>query len=141
MNKSTEKKRFGSYDARENIIKRDGYQCTSCLISRDAHRDKYKCDLNVDHIDGNGRFFNNPNNHPDNLITLCKKCHGSKDGKRADYSKRRSYKGENHPCAKIKDADIENLHIMKKSGITQVEIAKRIGLSQSSVSRLLMRDN
>lgn len=134
------KYRFGTDSLRDEIIARDNFQCTNCKMSREEHKQKYQCDLNVDHIDGNGRNSKTPNNHPSNLITLCKKCHGSKDGKRADYSKRRSYKGENHPMAKIKDFQIKELKILSKNGTTQKDLATKFNLSQSSICRLLLKE-
>lgn len=60
-------------------------------------RDKWKCvvcgskeDLTIDHIDGNGRNSKKPNNKMSNLRTLCRKCHGSIDGKRSN-AKRKIY--------------------------------------------------
>ena len=35
--------------------------------------------ITIDHIDGNGRYSDEPNNDVDNLQTLCLKCHGKKD--------------------------------------------------------------
>ena len=62
---------------REKAIKRDEEQCKICGINREEHKEKYKEDLNVHHIDGNGKNQSkeNKNNKLDNLITLCKSCH------------------------------------------------------------------
>ncbi len=51
---------------REQVLMWDGYMCRICK-SRD--------DLTVDHIDRDRK-----NNRMDNLQTLCRPCHGRKDG-------------------------------------------------------------
>ena len=51
-----------------SILERDGFACQLCSI------DKY---LHVHHIDGNGTGSPNPNDDPDNLITLCRRCHNA----------------------------------------------------------------
>lgn len=51
---------------RECVLKRDNYECIKCGS---------KNDLEVHHRDGRGRRKEIPNNHPDNLQTLCAKCH------------------------------------------------------------------
>jgi len=58
------KDRFGGF--RKMIIERDGGMCISC---------KTKEKLTVHHIDGTNYRKGNANNNPDNLITLCNKCH------------------------------------------------------------------
>lgn len=58
------KKYGGNY---HSIIERDCFSCTKC--GKSHH-------LIVHHIDGNGYYSKNPNNSPENLITLCTSCHG-----------------------------------------------------------------
>lgn len=67
--------RFGGN--REKVIVRDGEKCVRCRLTRQEHRHLYGGDLTVDHIDGNRN-----NNVLNNLLTLCRKCHGIKDGGR-----------------------------------------------------------
>lgn len=55
------------------VFERDGWKCLICGSVDD---------LTVDHIDGNGRHSATPNNDMGNLRTLCRKCHGSVDGKK-----------------------------------------------------------
>lgn len=59
------------------IFKRDGWKCKECGSEKN---------LSIDHIDGNGRNKTNKglkaNNKKSNLITLCRVCHGRKDGKK-----------------------------------------------------------
>jgi 5-methylcytosine-specific restriction endonuclease McrA len=71
--------RFGKL--REAVLKRDNWQCQHCGMTNKEHIKKYGRSITIDHKDGNGRYSENPNNDIDNLITLCLKCHGSKDGK------------------------------------------------------------
>lgn len=124
-------KRFGSFENRERCIMLANYQCQKCGMTRDEHKLKYNCDLTVDHIDGNGRKSKNPNNNPDNLQTLCKKCHGKKDGLRADYSKRRSFAGENHPMAKLTDVQRGEIFALRSKGLTFKEIGVMYNISTS----------
>ena len=71
------KARFGS--VREKVLERDNYLCCVCGMTRKEHKKKWKRDLTLDHIDGNGRYSNKPNNNPDNIWTLCLSCHGKRD--------------------------------------------------------------
>lgn len=73
--------RYGFGGNREEAIKRDGYACVECGMSRDEHKAKYKRDISVDHIDGSGRNTSKEqkNNVLSNLKTLCLPCHGRKD--------------------------------------------------------------
>lgn len=66
---------------REKIIERDGFKCVTCKISQQDHLIKHNCSLLVHHIDGEGRYSKNPNNDPNNLQTLCKRCHSKIHGK------------------------------------------------------------
>ncbi|MBP9727276.1 MAG: HNH endonuclease [Gammaproteobacteria bacterium] len=108
------KKRFGSLENKLNAFERDGYMCVKCNMTMDQHLEKYNCQLTVDHIDGNGRNSHSPNNDLNNLMTLCLSCHGKKDSTRADYSKRKSYKNENHPGVKLKNNDVIGIRKMRE---------------------------
>ena len=67
----------------KEIFERDGWVCLICHSSKD---------LTIDHIDGNGRHSKNPNNELSNLRTLCRKCHGSIDGKRGQAKRYFGYR-------------------------------------------------
>ena len=58
---------------REQIRQRDNYRCQECFRHQNELRTitnkKYK--LSIHHI-----YFNKKNNNPENLISLCKNCHG-----------------------------------------------------------------
>jgi 5-methylcytosine-specific restriction endonuclease McrA len=56
--------RFGGL--RYIVLERDNYKCFICGNSKK---------LLVHHIDGKGRNCINPNNAPENLITMCQPCH------------------------------------------------------------------
>lgn len=73
------KVRFGGM--REFVILRDGEKCQMCGMTREEHKKEWNRDITVDHIDNQGRYSETQNNNPDNLWTLCLRCHGSKDGK------------------------------------------------------------
>lgn len=64
---------------REIAIKRDGEKCLHCGMTRQEHKEKYRRDITVDHIDGQGRYSKIKNNSLDNLQTLCVQCHARKD--------------------------------------------------------------
>ena len=70
---SMDKARFGR--SRTEILERDGYKCAECRIVFPPKN------LDIHHIDGEGRHSDYPNNHEDNLETMCKQCHGSLHGK------------------------------------------------------------
>ena len=74
-----DKTRFGGN--REKAIQRDNEMCITCGMTRMKHKDSFKRDITVDHIDGNGRGkrMGEQNNSLDNLATLCLPCHGKKD--------------------------------------------------------------
>lgn len=73
-------KRFGGQ--RQFILERDNWTCQECGMSQEQHIFLFDRGLTIDHIDGEGRKSKNPNNNPDNLRTLCLRCHGKKDIKR-----------------------------------------------------------
>jgi len=66
--KYIEKYDFGFVESLKELVrKRDKYTCQICKISQRELKRK----LSVHHID-----YNKKNNSPENLITLCKYCHG-----------------------------------------------------------------
>lgn len=71
--------RFGGN--RESAIQRDGEKCIRCGMTRIEHWERYRRDITVDHIDGNGRYTepSKQNHELSNLRTLCISCHGKKD--------------------------------------------------------------
>ena len=78
--KSNATRHFGGWENRETVIQRDGEKCTECGMTRKEHYELFKQDLHVDHIDNNGRRVKKEakNNNPNNLITLCVRCHARK---------------------------------------------------------------
>lgn len=66
---------------RERAIQRDQCRCVGCGITREAHKAKYGCDLNVNHIRPFWQFGGRTQaaNALSNLETLCKACHTKKD--------------------------------------------------------------
>jgi len=56
-------------DLRDSIRKRDNYTCQICGIHQDELKG-YQRKLDCHHID-----YDKDNLNPDNLITLCRKCH------------------------------------------------------------------
>ena len=67
---------------KEQIRKRDGYRCQECFRHQSELRTKTnrKYKLTIHHID-----YDKKNNNPENLISLCKSCHGQTNFKRNDW--------------------------------------------------------
>lgn len=68
---------------RTEILERDNFECQDCGMNQEQHILIFGRGLTIDHKDGQGRKSKNPNNNPDNLITLCLRCHGRKDSARS----------------------------------------------------------
>ena len=68
---------------RRKVIERDGFKCLHCGIGRDEHKEKYKCDFNVNHKVPFHQFGGKTElaNRLSNLETLCKSCHTKADWK------------------------------------------------------------
>jgi len=68
------------FDAKlkSQIRKRDGNKCQLCGMTNQEHREQYSnYNLSIHHID-----YDKTNNHPSNLITLCKPCHSTSNHNR-----------------------------------------------------------
>lgn len=72
--------RFGGN--RFKALERDGYKCIKCGMTSEEHHKIWNVELTVDHIDGKGLDAHDKNNNLSNLQTLCRRCHGRKDGVR-----------------------------------------------------------
>lgn len=57
---------------RKKAMRRDKYKCRLCGITKEESQVKYHRDLYVVHIESTN------NNNLENLVTLCKKCHGDR---------------------------------------------------------------
>ena len=71
------KSRFGGL--RYEILKRDGFKCVKCGMTREQHFMRFGRDITIDHTNGKGRYSKIKDNRPENLVTLCLFCHGRKD--------------------------------------------------------------
>ena len=69
---------------REQIRQRDNYRCQQCFRHQDElfTKNGRKIKLSIHHID-----FNKQNNNPNNLISLCKRCHMQTNYNREDWIK------------------------------------------------------
>jgi len=68
-------------ETRNNILQRDDYECQICGTTRDEHLEKYGRSLDVHHIVPKRKFENDDEaNDPENLVTLCRKCHRKWEG-------------------------------------------------------------
>ena len=72
--------RFGGMRAK--VLERDGHRCAVCGLTQEEHLELYSAELTVDHINGEGRYHDKPDNRESNLVTLCFHCHGEKDAAR-----------------------------------------------------------
>lgn len=83
----------------------------------------------INHKDGN-----KSNNRCDNLewVTHSENTNHS-------YANGLQPVGENHAQAKFSDAEISKVFELRKQGLTQVEIGKSLGMSQSHVSAVLRK--
>lgn len=61
----------GKSKIKRQILERDNYQCRNCNTTLDEHLVSDGTSLHVHHID-----YNDQNNDPTNMITLCSRCHG-----------------------------------------------------------------
>ncbi len=59
---------------RQTVLQRDGYKCIECGMTDAEHKAKWGRPITIDHKDRNKK-----NNSPDNLRTMCLRCHGRKD--------------------------------------------------------------
>lgn len=109
---------------REIAIKRDGEKCVMCGMTREEHRQRYKFDITVDHIDGNGSHTpkEKKNNSLDNLQTLCLSCHARKDNR----------------FMKLTDEQVINIRHIGDAE-SQAWIAKQYGVKQRNISYILAR--
>lgn len=60
---------------REFVLERDNWQCQECGISQEQHLILFNRRLGIHHIDGQGYNKKIKNNDPDNLMTVCVRCH------------------------------------------------------------------
>lgn len=106
---------------REKAIQRDGEKCVKCGMTRDEHREKFKTDITVDHIDGkgNGVPLAQKNNDLSNLQTLCHNCHMLKDT----------------TTRKLSDVQVINIKHIGKAA-TAKQIADMYGVCHNTVSRI-----
>jgi len=66
---------------RRRAKERDGYKCQSCLMGKQEHKQVYDCVPVVHHKVRFGDFDSYEKaNELENLITLCKRCHGLVEG-------------------------------------------------------------
>lgn len=80
--------KFRTGGLREQVLKRDGYQCIICGTTQEAHLKEFGRSLTINHKNGLGRHALeggvNPDNRLSNLETLCLRCHGHIDGLRSN---------------------------------------------------------
>lgn len=71
---------------RQEVLRRDGEQCSKCGISADEHKNKFNEGLHVHHIKplrefmSDGEIDHESANDTKNLITFCRECHRKYEG-------------------------------------------------------------
>lgn len=99
------------------ILNRDGYSCIECGMTDAEHKAKWGRPITIDHRDKNRK-----NNNPENLRTMCLRCHGRKDIS---------------PKLKIKKIGDARIDIMAShaNGETYESISMRYGCCQATVCK------
>lgn len=87
--------------AKEKAKERDGWECQFCGMDNDTHKDEFDRALHAHHIvkDADGG-----EDHPRNLITVCRDCHSTLESTQADALSR----------IKEKQADEETIENLKE---------------------------
>lgn len=75
VHKDNNTKYFGGM--KDFVLERDNWSCQKCGMNQEQHIIIFGRRITVDHINGNKK-----DNRMENLMTLCLKCHGSKDRNR-----------------------------------------------------------
>lgn len=75
---------------------------------------------------------------PDDFMPLCKSCHNVYDGLSANFP---HVEGESHPQAKLTEASVREIRTAAASGIRQNALARRYGVSESTVMNVVKRRN
>lgn len=70
----SETSHYGAGKLRGQILARDGFRCIACGMTDEDHKKAWNRPITLDHKDRNRK-----NNSPENLQTLCLRCHGRKD--------------------------------------------------------------
>lgn len=113
---------------REKAIKRDGYKCVRCGMTRKQHKRKYGKDITVDHMDGKGSNVpkEEKNNSLENLQTLCISCHSKKD-----------YIRRTHKLPKdVWQMTLDGNKIKKWPSMNKIEVA--LGFHNQNIRRCLI---
>lgn len=73
---------YGYYKLRQVVLERDGFRCANCHVTHEHERenDPFKRGLTIHHID-----YDKNNNVMSNLITTCKRCNSTANGKREQW--------------------------------------------------------
>jgi len=72
-----DRQRFGGNSLA--VWTRDNFMCVWCGMTMKHHIKKYKKRLTINHRNGIGRNSEVPDNHVENLETVCLPCHGRRD--------------------------------------------------------------
>ena len=95
------------------ILERDGFKCQDC---------GHGLDLHVHHINGKGFGSGDPDNRPENLITVCRKCHGKRHAPKTNIERNRAI-----------------LIRHQVDGYTFSEIGAEFGISRQRVHQIYQR--
>jgi hypothetical protein len=119
----------------KNIVNRQGYSTVSLgqnkwfavhRLVASAFVENPQNLPQVNHVDGR-----KGNNNWSNL-----RCVTSSENSLHAYATGLRGRGEDHPCAKLKLAEVRTIRKMYESGSTQTEIAKLFGVNRTTVSHI-----
>jgi len=117
---------------RQKALERDNFECQECGMSQEEHFILFNKGLNVDHIDGKGRYSEVKNNELSNLKTLCFRCHGKKDGPRCEkdvWGKLKEKDNSIWKYPKIKKEVTKRVKRLGTIGRAKQDLAEELGVS------------
>ena len=118
--------------ASKKTLERDNFTCQKCGS---------KLNVEVHHKDGTGRSQSRQrkemNNNPDNLITLCHRCHILEDLKRYGGN---FHHGENKGGCHKRDERRDNKILEMSKNLKQIRIVEIFGITKQRVSQIILRN-
>lgn len=146
------KRGYGWQAARRKALKRDNWTCVDCGMPQAESIDKFGRGLDVDHIEPYHNFQSvKLANVLSNLACRCKSCHRKAEAKRTGTQmilpfgkSHRTHrggasKGERHPKAKLRAADVVNIRRRAEAGEMKSNLAREFGVSQSLIGNICFK--
>jgi 5-methylcytosine-specific restriction endonuclease McrA len=83
------------------------------------------------------RDENTANNHPANIVILCRRCHMKEDGRLAALKTGNRAKGERNSHAVLTVADIRKIRELRAKGTTPAALSERFGVRTATIWRIV----